>query len=247
MPGATWSSSGPTTQGPTRPGQEITVDIFAPGDIADVVGVSKGKGFSRHHEAPRLRAASAQPRHEGQAPLAGVDRRLRHAVAGVQGHADGRPVRERAGHRAEPRGRRSPTPSATCCSSRAPCPARTAAWSWSVRPSRRRRRRGPDEMATIEVRDAAGKWSGTRELPAELFEAHVNVPADAPGRRRGARRASAPGTHSTKTRGEVSGGGRKPWRQKGTGRARQGSIRAPQWTGGGVAHGPHPARPRPCA
>jgi large subunit ribosomal protein L4 len=48
------------------------------------------------------------------------------------------------------------------------------------------------------------------------------------------------GTHATKTRGEVSGGGKKPWRQKGTGRARQGSTRAPQWTGGGVVHGPHP-------
>jgi large subunit ribosomal protein L4 len=94
-------------------------------------------------------------------------------------------------------------------------------------------------MATIDVLDAAGKKTASRELPAELFEASVNVPlmhqvvvAGLAGLRAG--------THSTKTRGEVSGGGRKPWRQKGTGRARQGSIRSPQWTGGGVAHGPTP-------
>ena len=94
-------------------------------------------------------------------------------------------------------------------------------------------------MATIDVLDAAGKKTATRELPADVFDAKVNVPlmhqvvvAGLAGIRAG--------THSTKTRGEVSGGGRKPWRQKGTGRARQGSIRAPQWTGGGVAHGPTP-------
>lgn len=94
-------------------------------------------------------------------------------------------------------------------------------------------------MATIDILDAAGERSGSRELPAELFESPINVPlmhqvvvAGLAGIRSG--------THSTKTRGEVAGGGRKPWRQKGTGRARQGSIRSPQWAGGGVAHGPVP-------
>jgi large subunit ribosomal protein L4 len=94
-------------------------------------------------------------------------------------------------------------------------------------------------MASIDVLDTAGKKSGARDLPAGLFEASVSVPlmhqvviAGLAGIRAG--------THSTKTRGEVRGGGKKPWRQKGTGRARQGSIRSPQWVGGGIAHGPQP-------
>jgi large subunit ribosomal protein L4 len=94
-------------------------------------------------------------------------------------------------------------------------------------------------MASIDVRDAAGKKAGSRELPDDLFAATVNVPlmhqvvvAGMAGIRAG--------THATKTRGEVRGGGKKPWRQKGTGRSRQGSIRSPQWVGGGVAHGPTP-------
>jgi large subunit ribosomal protein L4 len=92
-------------------------------------------------------------------------------------------------------------------------------------------------MPAIDVLDASGKKSGKRDLSAAIFEAPVNVPlmhqvvvAAMAGRRAG--------THKVKTRGEVRGGGVKPWRQKGTGRARQGSIRAPQWTGGGVVHGP---------
>ncbi len=94
-------------------------------------------------------------------------------------------------------------------------------------------------MATVPVLDASGKKVADRDLAPEVFEAKVSVPlmhqvvvAGMASIRRG--------THSTKTRGEVSGGGRKPWRQKGTGRARQGSIRSPQWAGGGVAHGPRP-------
>ena len=94
-------------------------------------------------------------------------------------------------------------------------------------------------MTTIEVRDATGGVVGERELPDELFGAAVNVPLMHQVVVAGAA-AQRAGTHSTKTRGDVSGGGVKPWRQKGTGRARQGSIRSPQWTGGGVAHGPHP-------
>lgn len=94
-------------------------------------------------------------------------------------------------------------------------------------------------MATVQLLDRSGKKVGDRELPAELFEAKVNVPLmhQVVVATLAALRA---GTHSTKTRAEVRGGGRKPWRQKGTGRARQGSIRAPQWTGGGVSHGPKP-------
>src|SRR6266571_3070514 len=81
--------------------------------------------------------------------------------------------------------------------------------------------------------------SKTVELPDEIFAAKVNVPLIhqvVVAQQAAARQ----GTHATKTRGEVRGGGRKPYRQKGTGRARQGSLRAPQYAGGGVVHGPVP-------
>jgi len=77
------------------------------------------------------------------------------------------------------------------------------------------------------------------DLPGDYFDVQTNVPLIhqvVVAQQAAARQ----GTHSTKTRGEVAGGGAKPWRQKGTGRARQGSRRAPQWTGGGVVHGPQP-------
>jgi large subunit ribosomal protein L4 len=94
-------------------------------------------------------------------------------------------------------------------------------------------------MASVDVRSVAGKVVRKRQLSDDWFGAPVNVPLMHQVVAAGAA-ALRSGTHSVKTRGEVSGGGRKPWRQKGTGRARQGSIRAPQWTGGGVVHGPVP-------
>jgi large subunit ribosomal protein L4 len=94
-------------------------------------------------------------------------------------------------------------------------------------------------QASAARADDAGAGGVSADLPPEIFDAKVNVPLihqvvvaqEAAARQ---------GTHATKTRGDVRGGGRKPYRQKGTGRARQGSIRAPQFAGGGVVHGPHP-------
>jgi large subunit ribosomal protein L4 len=94
-------------------------------------------------------------------------------------------------------------------------------------------------MSTITMRNGTGDDAGTVELPDAVFgiEPNVSVMHQVVTAQLAAARA---GTHSTKTRSEVRGGGAKPWRQKGTGRARQGSIRSPQWRGGGIAHGPKP-------
>jgi large subunit ribosomal protein L4 len=95
------------------------------------------------------------------------------------------------------------------------------------------------EVTSVDVLDADGASTGSVDLPAEIFGVAVNVPlihqvvvAQLAAARQG--------THDTKSRGEVRGGGRKPYKQKGTGRARQGSTRAPQFAGGGVVHGPTP-------
>jgi len=94
-------------------------------------------------------------------------------------------------------------------------------------------------VTAVSVRSAGDDLARTVELPDEIFNVPVKVPLlhQVVVAQLAAARA---GTHSTKGRGDVSGGGRKPYRQKGTGRARQGSIRAPQFAGGGVAHGPTP-------
>ena len=89
----------------------------------------------------------------------------------------------------------------------------------------------------IDLYTKAGTTDGTVDLDDELFDAPLNVPAmhQVVVAQLAAARSA---TSKVKSRGEVRGGGKKPWRQKGTGRARQGSIRSPQWAGGGVAHGP---------
>ena len=94
-------------------------------------------------------------------------------------------------------------------------------------------------MTSVKVLTPAGKADGDVDLPAEIFDVQVNVPlihqvvvAQLAAARQG--------SHDTKSRGEVSGGGRKPYKQEGTGRARQGSTRAPQFVGGGTVHGPTP-------
>src|SRR4051812_26367031 len=94
-------------------------------------------------------------------------------------------------------------------------------------------------MASVDVKDPTGAKTGSVELPDAVFDVEVNIPlvhqvvvAQLAAARQG--------THDTKNRGEVRGGGRKPYKQKGTGRARQGSTRAPQFAGGGVGHGPTP-------
>ncbi len=94
-------------------------------------------------------------------------------------------------------------------------------------------------MANIEVKNTSGKKVEDLELAPAVFDIEPNVPVMHQVVR--AQRAGwRQGTHSTRTRGQVRGGGKKPWRQKGTGHARQGTIRAPQWMGGGTVFGPHP-------
>ena len=94
-------------------------------------------------------------------------------------------------------------------------------------------------MASVELRDQAGQAVGTVELPDEVYGIEPNI-AVVHSVITNYLSSLRQGSHATKGRSQVSGGGRKPWRQKGTGRARQGSIRAAQWRGGGVAFGPTP-------
>ena len=207
-------------------GQELGADTFEVGQVVDVTGTTKGKGFAGDMKRHGFKGVSPRT-----APTATTASPVRSA---------GRP-RPAASSRgcAWPAGwvacarppRTSPstpwTPRRACCSSRVPFPAPAARSSSCARP-----RRGRDHMTSLLD-------SVKVDLPAEIFDVQTNVPLIhqvVVGQLAAARQ----GTHSTKTRGEVRGGGRKPYKQKGTGRARQGSTRAPQFAGGGIVHGPQP-------
>src|SRR5207244_2609531 len=178
-------------------------------------------------------------------PRAGLDRRLVRSLPGVAGAPSAGPHGRRAADGAE--------------RERGPRAARAESADRARRGGRRQRlpgddpqehqdhegaateSRGQEIMPTVKVMDAKGHETGTLELKADVFGVDVRGPLlhQAVVRELADRRA---GTHDTKGRSEVSGGGRKPWKQKGTGRARQGSIRATQWKGGGKPFGPTPRR-----
>ena len=218
-------------------GQELKVDVLADGDRIDVTAVSKGKGF-----------AGVMKRHgfSGQKASHGTHRvhRKPGAVGSCatparvfQGQSHGRPHGRRQGDHAEPHrraGRRGTEPA-----------AHQGRGSRSEGRPRRHPRRGQagsegrSVMTSVDVLDPSGQKQGSVDLDATWFgiEPNVQVMHQVVTAQLAARRS---GTQSTKTRAEVRGGGAKPWKQKGTGRARQGSIRSPQWRGGGVALGPKP-------
>src|SRR6185437_8130089 len=185
-----------------------------------------GQGLRGHHQAPQLRQRPQEPR-LAQRAQAGLDWRLGHAFAGVQGHPHGRPHGRPARHPARPEGGRG---------------GRRAKPAADRRPRSRvgRRHRRSQDGRLMAALSAPTLGATTKaKLSGDVFGLERNdsllhevVKSELATRRQG--------TSDTKTRGRVAGGAAKPWRQKGTGRARQGTIRAPQWTGGGVVFGPHP-------
>src|SRR2546428_2218378 len=205
-------------------------------------GRLEGQGLPGRRQAARLVWGRRDPRLDVP-PGAWFDRRLVGPVARLARPSPAGTYGRRAPHRAEPQRR-----------------ARDARAEPGPRPRRGPRRerlpgddpqeREADEgaaegggkeivMPTVPVLDVKGQKAGTVELKGDVFGVEIRVPLlhQAVARELADRRA---GTHASRGRSEVSGGGKKPWRQKGTGRARQGSIRATQWKGGGKPFGPKP-------
>ena len=216
-------------------GQELDAATFEAGQSVDVSGTTKGKGFAgvmKRHASPVFPPPTCAP----QPPQARFYRRLRDPRSHLQGPAHGRPHGWQPSYCSEPddpgRGHRE------------------GSAAHQRRYPGSEERRGPGSLLregcvimaddrNVDVIDLKGKKAGTVVLPGSTFDVPTNIPlmhqvvvAQLAAARQG--------THATKTRGDVAGGGKKPFRQKGTGNARQGSIRAPHFTGGGVVHGPQP-------
>ena len=220
-------------------GQEVTVDTFAAGQPVDVTGKTKGKGFAgvmkrhgfhglkashgveRKHRSPGSIGACATP---GRV-FKGV--KMAGRMGGVRYTAQGLTIQ-------------AVDPEQNLILVRGAIPGPKGGLVLIRTAAKTQGEEGRCEVSHCRrVAASTGGKAGSVELPADVFDVQANIPlmhqvvvAQLAAARQG--------THKAKTRGEVSGGGRKPYKQKGTGRARQGSIRAPQFTGGGVVHGPVP-------
>src|SRR5262249_12574360 len=178
-------------------------------------------------------------------PRARLDRRVVGPLTGVARAQAAGPHGRRAAHRAERHGREGAAgatpPAHSRRSPRRQWLARHGAQEHQDHESPTAEGVGEEVMPNVKVVDTKGKDKGAVELKADVFGVEIRVPLlhQAVVRELAGRRA---GTHDTRGRSEVSGGGKKPWKQKGTGRARQGSIRATQWKGGGKPFGPTPRK-----
>ena len=208
-------------------GETVTVEAFEPGERIKVSGDLGRQGVPGHDQAARLHARPGLAR-LAQRPRAGLDRRVRDAVARLQGHADVRPHGRRARHparsrRARDRRRAEPAPRPR------------------LRPRAGERARGDQGGLGDGRRSKAPVLGGSKakevSLEASVFGAEIK-PHLVHETVRAEMNAARAGTRGGKSRGLVAGGRSKPWRQKGTGRARAGTTRAPQWTGGGMAFPP---------
>ena len=216
-------------------GQELTADLFEVGQKVDVQGTSKGKGFAgvmkRHGFAGVSASHGAHRNHRKPGSIGAcatpgrIFKGLR--MAGRMGHETTTVQNLKVRGVDVEKGvllvnGAIPGPKGSVVVDRSEGSLTTMA-----------------DALTVDIVDSKGKKTGSAELPAEIFDVETNIPlmhqvvvAQLAAARQG--------THATKTRGAVRGGGRKPYRQKGTGRARQGSTRAPQFVGGGTVHGPQP-------
>ena len=225
-----------TTAGEFAVGQELPVDTFAAGDEIDVTGTSKGKGFAgvmkRHgfHGVSSSHGAHRNHRKPGSIGACATPGRVFKGVrmAGRMG-SDTVTTQNLTVHAVDA------DKGLILVKGAIPGPKGGLV---VLRSAAKKTRRGGLSMATKSRASTKGAASKV-DLPAEIFDVEVNIPLIhqvVVAQQAAARQ----GSHSTKSRGEVRGGGRKPYKQKGTGRARQGSTRAPQFAGGGVVHGPHP-------